>query len=157
KTGGANQPPFQEPRMNLQKHARVSPRGRALLVDRILMQGLRVEEAADAAGESVRPADKRLTRFKAAGLDGSGNRSTRPQRGPHATPQAVVDQVVEQRRSRPPYRQIAEPLSVAPSTIPRLLRRTGLPRLAELEPAAPETRYDYAAPGQLLHLDIKKL
>ena len=50
--------------MNLHKHARLSPRGRALLVDRILIQGLRVEEAAHAAGVSVRTAYKRLKRFK---------------------------------------------------------------------------------------------
>jgi len=143
--------------MNLHKHARLSPRGRALLVDRILMQGLRVEEAAHAAGVSVRTAYKWLKRFKEEGLDGLTDRSSRPQRCPHATPQAVVDQVVEQRRSRQTYRQIAEHLSVAPSTIARLLRRAGLHRLAELEPAAPENRYEYAAPGQLLHLDIKKL
>lgn len=143
--------------MNLHKHARLSPRGRALLVDRILMQGLRVEEAAHAAGVSVRTAYKWLKRFKEEGLDGLTDRSSRPQRCPHATPQAVVDQVVEQRRSRQTYRQIAEHLSVAPSTIARLLRRAGLHRLAELEHAAPENRYEYAASGQLLHLDIKKL
>ena len=143
--------------MNLHKHARLSPRGRALLVDRILVQGLRVEEAAHAAGVSVRTAYKWLGRFRDEGLDGLTDRSSRPRHCPHATPQAVVDRVLEQRRSRQTYRQIAEHLSVAPSTIARLLRRAGLHRLAELEPAPPENRYEYAAPGQLLHLDIKKL
>lgn len=143
--------------MNLHQHARLSPRGRALLVDRILVQGLRVEEAAHAAGVSVRTAYKWLRRFKDEGLDGLTDRSSRPQHCPHATPQAVVDLVLEQRRSRQTYRQIAEHLWVAPSTIARLLRRAGLHRLAELEPAPPENRYEYAAPGQLLHLDIKKL
>lgn len=143
--------------MNLHKHARLSPRGRALLVDRILVQGLRVEEAAHAAGVSVRTAYKWLKRFKEEGLDGLADRSSRPRHCPHATPQDVVDQVLEQRRSRQTYRQIAQRLAVAPSTIARLLRRAGLHRLADLEPAAPENRYEYAAPGQLLHLDIKKL
>ena len=143
--------------MNLHKHARLSPRGRALLVDRILIQGLRVEEAAHAAGVSVRTAYKWLKRFKEEGSGGLTERSSRPRHCPHATAPRIVDQVLEQRRARQTYRQIAEQLSVAPSTVARLLRRAGLHRLAELEPAAPHNRYEYAAPGQLLHLDIKKL
>lgn len=143
--------------MNLHKHARLSPRGRALLVDRILVQGLRVEEAAHAAGVSVRTAYKWLRRFRQEGPEGLVDRSSRPNTCPHATPQAVVDQVLAQRRTRHTYRQIAGQLPVAPSTIARLLRRAGLHRLAELAPAAPENRYEYPAPGQLLHLDIKKL
>ena len=143
--------------MNLHKHARLSPRGRALLVDRILVHGLRVEEAAQAAGVSVRTAYKWLKRFKQEGPEGLADRSSRPRHCPHATPQAIAHQVLEQRRSRRTYRQIAEKLPVAPSTIARLLRRAGLHRLADLEPAAPENRYEHAQPGQLLHLDIKKL
>ena len=143
--------------MNLHKHARLSPRGRALLVDRILIQGLRVEEAAHAAGVSVRTAYKWLKRFKEEGSGGLTDRSSRPRHCPHATAPRIVDQVLEQRRARQTYRQIAEQLSVAPSTVARLLRRAGLHRLAELEPAAPHNRYEYAAPGQLLQLDIKKL
>jgi len=143
--------------MNLHKHARLSPRGRALLVDRILVHGLRAEEAAQAAGVSVRTAYKWLKRFHEEGAPGLMDRSPRPRRCPHATPEAVVEQVIEQRRSRQTYRQIAEALPVAPSTIARLLRRAGLNRLADLEPAPPENRYEHAAAGDLLHLDIKKL
>lgn len=144
----------QEPRMNLHKHARLTPRGRALLVKRILVHGLRVEEAAHAAGVSVRTAYKWLKRFKTEGAEGLADRSSRPQCCPHATPRKIVDQVIEQRRSRQTYRQIAQQLPVAPSTIARLLRRAGLHRLADLAPALPENRYEYAQPGQLLHLDI---
>lgn len=143
--------------MNLHKHARLSPRGRALLVDRILVHGLRVEEAAHAAGVSVRTAYKWLKRFRQEGPDGLLDRSSRPRRCPHATPDDVVEQVLECRRARLTYRQIAQQLPVAPSTIARLLQRAGLHRLAELEPMLPLNRYEYARPGQLLHLDIKKL
>jgi len=143
--------------MNLHKHARLTPRGRALLVDRLLVQGLRIEEAAHAAGVSVRTAYKWLKRYREEGPAGLVDRSSRPQTCPHATPPAIVAQVLEQRRSRRTYRQIAQRLPVAPSTIARLLRRAGLHRLAELEPVLPENRYEYALPGQLLHLDIKKL
>lgn len=143
--------------MNLHKHARLSPRGRALLVDRILVHGLRVEDAAHAAGVSVRTAYKWLKRFKQEGPEGLLDRSSRPRHCPHATPDTVVEQVLEQRRARLTYRQIAEQVHVAPSTIARVVQRAGLHRLAELEPAPPVTRYEYAQPGQLLHLDIKKL
>ena len=143
--------------MNLHKHARLTPRGRALLVGRVLRHGLRVEEAAHAAGVSVRTAYKWLKRFKEEGLDGLTDRSSRPRHCPHATPPDIQEQVLEQRRARQTYRQIAGQLPVAPSTIARLLRRAGLHRLAELEPPAPENRYEYALPGHLLHLDIKKL
>lgn len=76
--------------MNLHKHARPSPRGRALLVDRILVHGLRVEEAAHAAGVSVRTTYKWLKRFKQEGSEGLMDRSWRSRRCPHATPQAVA-------------------------------------------------------------------
>jgi len=143
--------------MNLHKHARLSPRGRALLVERILVQGMRVEEAAHAAGVSVRTAYKWLKRFKEEGREGLFDRSSRPHTCPHATPQAMVEQIFQQRRARHSYKQIAQYLPVAPSTVARLLRRARLHRLAELEPARPINRYEYDRPGQLLHLDIKKL
>ncbi len=143
--------------MNLHKHARLTPRGRALLVDRIVTQGLRVEGAAHAAGVSVRTAYKWLKRFMEEGVAGLADRASRPHHCPHATPQEIVDQVFHHRRARLTYHQIAAQLAIAPSTIARLLRRAGLHRLAELEPAAPPNRYEYAKPGQLLHLDIKKL
>ncbi len=143
--------------MNLHKHARLTPRGRALLVDRILVQGLRIAEAAHAAGVSVRTAYKWLKRYREEGPAGLADRSSRPHACPHATPSTIAAQMLELRRSRQTYRQIAQRLSVAPSTIARLLRRAGLHRLAELELALPENRYEHARPGQLLHLDIKKL
>ncbi|NIJ72582.1 hypothetical protein FHR66_001799 [Xanthomonas sp. F4] len=126
-------------------------------MDRILAHGLRVEEAAHATGISVRTAYNWLRWCKEEGAAGLMDRSSRPRHCPHATPQPIVDQILEQRRCRQTYRQIAGQLPVAPSTIARLLRRAGLHRLAELEPAPPHNRYEYAQPGQLLHLDIKKL
>lgn len=142
--------------MNLHKHARLTPRGRALLVQRI-EQGLRVEDAAQAAGVSVRTAYKWLKRFREEGEAGLQDRSSRPRFCPHATPDALLDSLVEQRRARRTYRQIADDLGLAVSTVARRLRQLGLHRLAELEPAPPVLRYEYAKPGDLLHLDIKKL
>lgn len=143
--------------MNLHQHARLTPRGRALLVGRVIEQGLRVEEAAHAAGVSVRTAYKWLRRFREEGPSGLRDRSSRPQRSPCATPPAVVEQVLALRRERKTYREIALALPVGLSTIARLMRRAGLHRLAELAPARPDNRYEYPQPGDLLHLDIKKL
>jgi len=143
--------------MNIHKNARLTPHGRALLVRRMLDGGLRAEEAAHASGVSVRTAYKWLQRFRAEGMAGLDDRSSRPKSCPHALPQAVQAQVIEQRRSRQTYRQISQQCGVGQSTIARWLRRAGLNRLAALEPAAPIVRYEYAEPGDMLHLDIKKL
>ncbi|MNP05564.1 IS2 transposase TnpB [compost metagenome] len=142
--------------MNLHKHARLTPRGRALLIQRML-NGLRVEEAAQAAGVSVRTAYKWLRRFREEGEAGLMDRSSRPHSCPHATAGAMIEQLIELRRSRKTYRQIAQLLGLAVSTIARHLKQAGFHRLAELEPAPPVERYEYANPGDLLHLDIKKL
>jgi len=143
--------------MNLHKHARLTPRGRALLVDRVLVHGLRVREAAHAAGVSVRTAYKWLHRFHEEGQAGLLDRRSRPRRCPHATPDHILDRVLAQRRQRRTYRQIADMLGIGQSTIARIVRRAGLHRLAELEPLRPDNRYEHPAPGDLLHLDIKKL
>jgi transposase InsO family protein len=142
--------------MNLHKHARLTPRGRALLVQRI-QHGLRVEEAAQAAGVSVRTAYKWLKRFREEGETGLQDRSSRPRHCPHATADTLIARAIELRRARKTYRQIAGEVAVAVSTIARRLRQAGFHRLAELEPAPPVVRYEYPTPGDLLHLDIKKL
>ncbi len=142
--------------MNLHNHARLTPHGRALLVQRI-EGGLRVEEAAQAAGVSVRTAYKWLKRFREEGSAGLQDRSSRPHRCPHATSPEQVARLIEQRRARATYRQIHHTLGLGLSTVARWLQRAGLNRLAALEPAPPILRYEYAEPGALLHLDIKKL
>lgn len=143
--------------MNIHKNARLTPRGRELLVRRIVTDGLRPEEAAQAAGVSVRTAYKWLKRFRAEGLEGLRDRSSRPQVCPHQTPQNIRNEIIRLRHQRYTYRRIAQRLEVSISTIARLLAREGLNRLSALEPARPANRYVYDHPGGLLHLDIKKL
>ncbi len=143
--------------MNIHKNARLTVRGRELLVRRIVEEGLRPIEAADASGVSVRTAYKWLRRFREEGLAGLADRSSRPASCPHATSAAVQADILAQRRARSTYRQIGQTLGVGQSTIARFLRRHGLNRLSSLEPARPVVRYEYAQPGGLLHLDIKKL
>lgn len=143
--------------MNNHKNARLTVHGRLLLVRRIVVHGLRPVEAAQAMGVSPRTAYKWLKRFHTEGESGLQNRSSRPHQCPHATGHAVADRVIELRRKRQTYRQIALSVGVSQSTVSRILIRAGLNRLSHLEPARPENRYEHKAPGDLLHLDIKKL
>lgn len=143
--------------MNIHKNARLAPRGREILVRRIVDDGLRPEEAAQASGVSVRTAYKWLRRFREQGMVGLDDRSSRPRNCPHQTPVRLRNQVVQLRRQRFTYRRIAQLLGVSPSTIGRLLAREGLNRLSALAPVRPANRYVHDNPGDLLHLDIKKL
>lgn len=143
--------------MNNHQNARLTVHGRALLVTRILEHGLRPEEAAQAMGVSTRTAYKWLARYRKGGLPGLENRSSRPHHCPHAASDEQQKQIIERRRERRIYRQISEELGVSPTTVSRVLKRAGLNRLSSLEPARPTNRYEHDAPGDLLHLDIKKL
>lgn len=143
--------------MNNHKNARLTTHGRVLLVKRIVEQGLRPREAAQAAGVSPRTAYKWLKRYKEDGLEGLENRSSRPLSCPHATGEAVSRRVTVLRRERKTYREISQLVGIGQSTVARLLSRLGLNRLSSLEPAKPIIRYEYDEPGGLLHLDIKKL
>ncbi len=143
--------------MNHHKNARLTPFSRELLVRRIVVEGLRAEEAAQACGVSVRTAYKWLARFRAEGTEGLQNRSSRPRSTPHATSLETVEDVAARRRERQTYRTISQATGVPSSTISRLMRRCGLNRLCRMEPPRPANRYEYDAPGGLLHLDVKKL
>lgn len=143
--------------MNSHKNERLTFHGRALLVRRILEDGLRPIEAAQAQGVSARTAYKWLKRYREAGEAGLHNRSSRPCYSPRAKTPARVEAVIERRRQRQCYRQIALALDLSESTVSRILQRVGLNRLSALEPPRPDNRYEHAEPGDLLHLDIKKL
>ena len=116
-----------------------------------------VAEAAHASGVSVRTAYKWLARYRAEGRQGLWDRSSRPHRCPHRTSAPHRAQVVALRRARRTYRDISRTLGVAPSTVGRIAQRAGVNRLSQLEPPAPANRYVYPHPGDLLHLDTKKL
>ena len=143
--------------MNIHKYARLTPHGREILVRRIVEEGLPVGEAAQASGVSERTAYKWLARYRAEGLEGLLDRSSRPHRCPHRTSEVRRAQVVALRRARRTYRDISHTLGVAPSTVGRIAQRAGVNRLSQLEPPPPENRYVFPHPGDLLHLDTKKL
>jgi transposase InsO family protein len=85
------------------------------------------------------------------------DRSSRPYRLHRPTPQAVVEQVEALRRQRRTGKQIAAELRISPATVSRILKRLGLNRISALEPAEPVRRYERAKPGEMIHIDIKKL
>lgn len=143
--------------MNIHKNARLTDHGRVHLVRRIVEHGLRPVEAAHAVGVSRRTAYKWLRRYRDQGWHGLVERSSRPRRCPHRLSEADRKRIVTLRHERRLYREISREVGVSVATVARILQRAGLNRLAALEPAPPITRYEHDAPGDLLHLDIKKL
>ena len=143
--------------MNSHKHARLTAHGRALLVRRMLEEGLRAEEAAKAMGVSVRTAYKWRRRYIEEGEAGLRDRGSRPAHCPHQTAPSQCERIITLRRKRRTYREIHECTGVSMATIGRVLQRAGLNRLSVLDPPRPIRRYTCDRPGQLLHLDVKKL
>ena len=141
--------------MNVHKNARLTIEGRKLLVERISVMGLR--SAAEAAGVSLRTARKWLERFRLGGAEALADRSSRPSRVRSSLDEAVLRRIEQLRRVRMPMRRIAELVSRSVSTVSRVLDRLGLSSLRALDPVRPIVRYEHVAPGEMLHIDTKKL
>src|SRR5262245_34824378 len=142
--------------MNVHKNARLTPRGRERIV-RQVASGQTPEAVAEAVGVCPRTVRKWIDRDRREGLAGLQARSSRPQRLRQPTPQAVVEEIERLRRQRWTGKQIAAETGVSTATVSRVLRRLGLNKLSALEPAEPVRRYQRDRPGELIHLDIKKL
>jgi transposase InsO family protein len=142
--------------MNVHKNARLTVAGRALLVDRI-RSGWLLGRAAEAAGVSRRTASKWLARDRGGGERRLCDRSSAPRRSPHRTSAEVIAQIESLRRGRLSGPQIARRLELPRSTVGALLRRLGLGKLADLDAKPAVIRYERALPGEMIHLDIKKL
>lgn len=142
--------------MKLHANARTCPKSRQLLVDRI-NAGWSVMEAAEAAGITDRTARRWMARWRAEGEEGLLDRSSAPKRIPHKTPPERVGEIVRLRRLRMTAAQISIALNMALSTVSAVLRRVGLGKRSNLEPPEPPNRYERRRPGELIHIDIKKL
>src|SRR4030081_1432308 len=142
--------------MNVHKNARLTPHGRERIV-RQVESGQTPKAVGEAAGVCPRTVRKWGSRYRSEGLAGLRDRSSRPHRLHRPTPQAVVAEVERLRRQRYTGQQIAAEMRISPATVSRILRRLGLNRLAALEPAEPVRRYEREHPGELIHIDIKKL
>jgi transposase len=143
--------------MNIHKNARLSLARRIDLVQDIAVRGLGVVDAASAHGVTPPTARKWLGRYLALGEAGLLDASSRPTNSPRAIAPAKALAIVELRHKRLTQARIAAALGVSKSTVGRVLRRAGLSRLADLQPAEPVVRYEHEAPGQMLHIDTKKL
>ena len=142
--------------MNIHKNARLTPRGREILISR-LERGEPPLDVATAMGVSASTVYKWRRRYRAQGLGGLLDRSSRPNVSPNRTPEAVETKVIALRKERRIYHRIAAQLGVSRATVGRILTRHGLNRWRDLEPAQPVRRYERDHPGEMIHIDIKKL
>ena len=142
--------------MNLHKNARLTPHGREWIV-RQAESGQTPKAISQAVGVCPRTVRKWLQRHRTEGLAGLGDRSSRPHRLCRPTPRPIIDQIAELRRQRWTGKQIAATVGVSPATVSRVLKRLGLNKLKALDPVQPIRRYQRQNPGEMIHIDIKKL
>jgi transposase InsO family protein len=143
--------------MDTHKNAPLTPKGREMMVRAVLDYGLSKAAAARQFNTTAKTVAKWVDRFRNEAVDGLRDRSSRPLSLPSQTPPATCAAVEALRRQRHTAKQIATEVGVSPATVSRILRRLGLNRLSALEPAEPVRRYEREHPGELIHLDIKKL
>ena len=143
--------------MNIHKNARLTLARRIEVVRMIVEDGLSKAQAAREAGVCEPTVRKWLGRFLAEGEPGLNDRSSRPRSSPRTIGPATALAIVELRRRRLTQARIAASLGVSESTVSRVLRRAGLSRWCDLEPSEPIVRYEHEHPGDLVHIDIKKL
>lgn len=143
--------------MNVHSRAKTNPRSRELLVDRVQAEGWSRREAAQAFGLSVRTVAKWLGRYREEGLQGLRDRTSRPLSSPTRTSEILRRKVLELRQKRFVGREISETTGLPRATVSRILRKAGAGRLRSLEPPEAPNRYELPNPGDLLHIDIKKL
>jgi transposase InsO family protein len=142
--------------MDIHKNARLTPHGRERLA-RMIGSGQTPQAASEAVGVCPRTGRKWRDRFEQEGQAGLQDRSSRPHRLRQPTPPEVIERIERLRRQRMPGNEIAATVGVSASTVSRVLKRLGLSKLSALEPAQPVRRYEREQPGEMIHLDIKKL
>ena len=143
--------------MTLHPNAKTTPFARELLTHRVQVLGWSMHDAAQAAGISRRTGYRWMARQRAEGREGLRDRSSTPHRMPRRTGQARVRRIEALRRRRLTGMAIARRLGMPRSTVAGVLKRLGLERLSRLAPRRAVVRYERARPGELLHLDTKKL
>ena len=143
--------------MNTHKNARLTYLRRLEMVQDITQRGVSASEAAALHGVSAVTARKWLGRYLANGAAGLLDKSSRPEKSPRAIEPHAALAIVELRRKLFLQARIASYMGVSRATVSRVLRRAGLSRLSDLRPDEPVQRYELEHPGELLHIDIKKL
>ncbi len=146
-----------ENRMDVHQNARLTPRGREAMVRAVVDNGMTKVDAAGRFNTSPKTVGKWVRRFRIEGLAGLRDRSSRPHSLPSQTPLATCDAVEVLRRQRRTQAAIAAEFDLSQATVSRILRRRGLSLLSAIEPAEPRPRYERKTPGEIIHIDIKKL
>jgi transposase InsO family protein len=142
--------------MKTHANARLSLKGRELLVDRVENAGWSLIAAAEAAGISDRTARKWIARHRTEGVEGLIDRSSAPAVVANRTDDRRLEVIAALRRLRMTGAEIAETMDMALSTVSGILTRIGLGKLGRLG-LEPAQRYERARPGELVHIDVKKL
>src|SRR5262252_4291933 len=143
--------------MDTHKNARLTPKGREEMVHAVVDRGLSKAAAARKYNTTPKTVGKWVKRFRSEGVNGLRDRSSRPLSSPGQTPRATYAAVEALRRQRYTGKEIGAELAISPATVSRILHRLGLNRMGALEPAEPVRRYERQRPGELIHIDIKKL
>jgi transposase InsO family protein len=143
--------------MDLHQNARLTFRSREALAKKILLERVSLKAAAAAFNVSRKTAAKWARRYRDQGLAGLRDHSSRPHRSPTRTDTVLVEHVLRLRRQRWTGLRIAQTTTLSRATVSRILRRHRLSRVRDLEPTPPVRRYEHPHPGDLLHLDTKKL
>lgn len=143
--------------MNIHKNARLTRLRREEMARSVVDGHLSKAQAARTFGVSGKIVARWVERFKVEGRAGMVDRSSRPSHMPQAADPAIVERIVVLRRQRWTGSHIAQETGVSPATVSRVLKRAGLSRLRDIEPAAPVVRYEREHPGEMIHIDIKKL
>src|SRR5437764_4798480 len=143
--------------MKLHANARTCPHSRRLAIDRVEREGWTLAAAAEAAGVSVRTVAKWGRRYREEGEQGLFDRCSAPGSVPLRTDELRIAVISGLRRLRMTGAEIAETLAMPISTVSGVLTRIGLGKLWRLEPLEPPNRYERKRPGELVHVDVKKL
>src|SRR5580698_2471581 len=143
--------------MDSHKNARLTPKGREEMVRSVVDGGLSRAAAARRFNTTAKTVAKWVERYRKDGAEGLRDRSSRPHSSPNQTPLAARATVEALRRQRYTGKQIASELGLSAATVSRILQRLGLNKIKALEPAEPVRRYERERPGEMIHLDIKKL
>jgi transposase InsO family protein len=143
--------------MDTHKNARLTPKGREAMVLAVVEGGLSKAVAARRFNTTPKTVGKWVERFRAEGVDGLRDRSSKPLSSPSQIPLSTADAAESLRRQRCTQEQIAVQLDISNASVSRILKRRGLSLLSALEPQTPRPRYERASPGEIIHIDIKKL
>ena len=148
---------FPGDRMDIHKNARLTVYGREALAKMGTAPGVTLNSAAAEFKVSAHTAAKWVRRYRSEGATGLRDRSSRPHHFRQPTSAILIQQVETLRRQRWTGCRIARETKLSPATVSRVLQRLGISRPRQLDPLPPARRYEHACPGDLLHLDIKKL